>query len=69
MPGSARVEIGGDGCQRVEAAVFDDQPPAFLVDHPVVAAAEQDQVRELGLAAVRPMLEVVPVNALISDGT
>ena len=38
------------------------QLPAALVDHPVVAVAEQDEIRNLGLADVTPVHEVVPVN-------
>ena len=40
----------------------DDQLPAFLVDHAVVAPAEQHQVVHHCLAAVGPMLEVMGVG-------
>jgi len=38
------------------------QLPAALVDHPVVAVAEQDEIRNLGLASVTPVHEVVGVG-------
>ena len=40
--------------------VFDSE--AALVHEPVVATAEQEQVRQLRLAAVRPVLDVVGVD-------
>src|SRR6202011_5143019 len=43
----------------VAAALAFDDLPAPLVDHPVMPMAEQYQVRQVGLAAIDPMLQVV----------
>ncbi len=43
---------------------FADQAPALLVDVAVMAAAEQDQVAQLRLAAVGPMDDVMGVSPL-----
>jgi hypothetical protein len=53
---------GRDGEQR--AVVAPDQPPAFLMHLSVMAPAEQHQVAQAGLAAVRPVPQVMAIGPL-----
>src|SRR5439155_9750841 len=57
-PGQAERHRGGDAH---DLALDLDQLPSALVDHAVVALAEQDRVLEVGLAAVHPVHQVMAV--------
>src|SRR3982074_2172594 len=53
------VEVGGGGDGEDAPGVITGDLPAPLVDHPVVAVAEQDEVAKVGLSAVAPVGHVV----------
>src|SRR5215203_4723016 len=48
--------LWGGGRPPVRAS---DQPPAALMDRPMMGPAHQDQVVQIGRAAIQPMLEMV----------
>jgi hypothetical protein len=59
----------GDGWQGHDALVGADQAPAALVRLPVMGPADRDKIGEISRAALRPVAEVVPVNAqMLSSG-
>src|SRR5438093_10952093 len=57
-PGQAERHRGGDAH---DLALDLDQLPPTLVDHAVMALAEQDRVLEVGLPAVDPVHQVMAV--------
>ena len=59
--------MSGVGWDRQEPPVFDlGELPAPLMDHPVVAVAEQDQVTEIGRSAMGLRPGVMAVDHRLS---
>ena len=55
--------MGPRGRYRKELAAIDPgQLPATLMDHPVVAVAEQDQILYVGPASVAPVHQVMRIG-------
>ncbi len=60
MREARRQDHGRQGHHPVVGA---DQSPAALMHPPVVGAADRDKVVEIGGASLRPVTQVVPINA------
>lgn len=60
------LDAGAVGPREQEQAVVRrSQPEAAFVNQPVMEATERDQVRELRLAAERPVQDVMPLMNIV----